>query len=149
MLMYIVKRLLLMVPTLIGMTLVLFLLVRFAPGLVTGGGEFGGGGAMRSAQAREVAKKKLEQRLHLVDAQGHAIPVALQYVYWLNDTLHGDFGDSVEFNSKVSDVDLAASSRNFGHERHRHDSYLSVSPSPAACWHPCGAARVLTWAGAF
>ena len=36
MLAYILRRIVLMVPTLIGMTLMLFIVVRFAPGLTTG-----------------------------------------------------------------------------------------------------------------
>jgi len=102
MLHYILRRLFLMVPTLIGMTLVLFAVVRFAPGLTTGGGAFGAGGQMRNQQARAAAEQAVKKRLHLVDAQGHDIWLPMQYIYWLNDTLHGDFGESVQYNLPVA-----------------------------------------------
>jgi peptide/nickel transport system permease protein len=96
------RRVALMVPTLIGMTLVLFLLVRFAPGLTTGGGAFSAGGDMRTQQAREKSEQAMKRRLHLVDAQGHDIPLMMQYIYWMGDTVRGDFGESVQYNTSVS-----------------------------------------------
>jgi peptide/nickel transport system permease protein len=102
MLMYVLRRIALMVPTLIGMTLVLFLLVRFAPGLTTGGGAFSAGGDMRTQQAREKSEQAMKRRLHLVDAQGHDIPLMMQYIYWMGDTVRGDFGESVQYNTSVS-----------------------------------------------
>jgi peptide/nickel transport system permease protein len=102
MLMYVLRRVALMVPTLIGMTLVLFLLVRFAPGLTTGGGAFSAGGDMRTQQAREKSEQAMKKRLHLVDAQGREIPLMMQYVYWMGDTMRGDFGQSVQYNTDVS-----------------------------------------------
>src|SRR3954463_16722838 len=102
MLSYILRRMVLMVPTLIGMTLVLFLLVRFAPGLTTAGGGFNAGGQMRSQQAREKAEEAMKKRLHLVDSQGRPISLPMQYVNWLKDTVCGDLGDSVQYNTPVA-----------------------------------------------
>ncbi len=104
MLSYILRRLLLMIPTLIGMTLVLFCVVRFAPGLATGGGAFGAGGVMRGQQARAEAERIMKKRLHLVDAQGRPIMLPMQYVYWLRDTVEGDFGESMQYNVPVADL---------------------------------------------
>lgn len=98
---YLLRRLLLMIPTLIGMTLLLFLLVRFAPGLTTAGGAFAGGGAMNSQQARAAVEENLKKRLHLVDENGRDIPTLMQYLYWLKDTVRGDFGTSVQYNTPV------------------------------------------------
>ena len=99
---YILRRLFLMVPTLVGMTLILFVIVRFAPGLTTGGGAFGAGGQMRNQQAREAAEKLMKKRLHLVDEQGRAISLPMQYIYWLRDTVSGDFGESVQYDAPVA-----------------------------------------------
>jgi ABC-type dipeptide/oligopeptide/nickel transport system permease component len=101
MLNYIIRRLALIVPTLIGMTLVLFVVVRFAPGLTTGGGAFGAGGELRNQQARAKAEEAMKKRLHLVDAHGHRISIPMQYVYWLGDTLQGNFGDSIQYDTPV------------------------------------------------
>ena len=104
MLNYVLRRLLLMIPTLIGMTLLLFVTVRFAPGLASGGGAFGSEGAMRSQEARAAAERAMKKRLHLVDDQGRAISLPMQYVYWLRDTFTGDFGESVQYNTKVMNL---------------------------------------------
>ena len=104
MLNYIIRRLLLMIPTLLGMTLILFVAVRFAPGLTSAGGAFGGDAGMRSQEARAAAEKAMKKRLHLVDAEGRPISLPLQYIYWLRDTLKGDFGDSVQYDKPVVDV---------------------------------------------
>ena len=102
---YILRRLVLMVPTLIGMTLVLFLTVRFAPGLLTAGGAYGAGGEMRNVQARAAAQELIKRRLHMVDpVSGKPIALPLQYIYWLKDTLSGDFGESIQYNAPVSQL---------------------------------------------
>ena len=103
MLSYIARRIVLMIPTLIGMTLLLFALVRFAPGL-TGGAAFGGDAGARGSAARAEAELALKKRLHLVDEQGHDIMLPMQYVYWLRDTLEGDLGQSVQYNTPVAQL---------------------------------------------
>jgi peptide/nickel transport system permease protein len=102
MLNYVIRRLLLMIPTLIGMTLILFATVRFAPGLTSAGGAFGGNAGMRGQEARAAAEAAMKKRLHLVDEQGHSVPLVLQYTYWLRDTLSGNFGESVQYNTQVA-----------------------------------------------
>ncbi len=104
MLSYILRRLLLMIPTLLGMTFILFALVRFAPGLTSSAGAFGGDAGMRSQEARAAAEKAIKKRLHLVDAQGNSISLPMQYIYWMRDTLTGDFGDSVQYDKHVVDL---------------------------------------------
>jgi ABC-type dipeptide/oligopeptide/nickel transport system permease component len=102
MLTYILRRLALMVPTLIGMTLVLFLLLRFAPGLTTGGGAYSAGGELKNQQARAKVEVAMKKRLHLVDQEGRPIPLPMQYARWLWDTVRGDFGESVQYNLSVA-----------------------------------------------
>ena len=94
MLNYIFRRLVLMVPTLIGMSLLLFMVVRFAPGLTTAGGSM----AENSKQAQQAVEEKIKKRLHLDK------PLIVQYVLWVNDTLHGNLGESVQYNTPVMDL---------------------------------------------
>ena len=52
---YIIRRVLLLIPTLIGITLLTFLLIRLSPGnaaLIKGGGGEGGGKAMTAESSR-------------------------------------------------------------------------------------------------
>jgi ABC-type dipeptide/oligopeptide/nickel transport system permease component len=91
-LIYIVRRLLLMVPTLIGMTLLLFVIVRFAPGLTSGGGQTG----EMARQAQKEIEERMRKRLHLDK------PLAVQYVLWLKDTATGNLGESIQYNTPVS-----------------------------------------------
>jgi peptide/nickel transport system permease protein len=83
-----------MVPTLIGMTLVLFIIVRFAPGLTTAGGEMG----ENAKQARQALEEKMTRRLHLDR------PLPVQYWMWLTDTVTGNFGESVQYKAPVIDL---------------------------------------------
>ncbi|HVX83798.1 MAG TPA: ABC transporter permease [Phycisphaerae bacterium] len=94
MLSYILRRIVLMVPTLIGMTLLLFVIVRMAPGLTTGGGQTG----EMSREAQQAMREKMTQRLHLDK------PLPVQYLMWLNDSLHGNLGESIQYNTKVWDL---------------------------------------------
>jgi peptide/nickel transport system permease protein len=100
MLNYILRRLALMVPTLIGMTLMLFVLVRFAPGL-TGGGQFGEG-SLNSREDRARAEQSRLRQLHMLDADGRPIPLPIQYLQWLKNSISGDFGDSIQYHDPVS-----------------------------------------------
>lgn len=85
---YIMMRLLLMVPTLLGVTIVVFTLVRMIPGSVIDQivGEFG-------ATNQEV-RTRVRHQLGLDQ------PVYKQYASWLGHVMRGDFGDS--FYSKRS-----------------------------------------------
>lgn len=82
---YLIRRLLLLVPTLIGITLLTFLLVRLAPGnaaLLKGGG--GEGGKSMTAEQRE-------QMIHLYGLDKN--PVAA-YGDWIGRVFRGDLGES-------------------------------------------------------
>ncbi len=103
MLAYIVRRILLMFPTLIGITLILFLMARFAPGL-TGGMSYGQGGARSSKEDREQAIKSQLKKLNMLDENGNMIPLPKQYITWLWNACHLEFGESVKYNEKVSSL---------------------------------------------
>ena len=99
------RRLLLMVPTLIGMTLMLFVMARFAPGL-TGETAFGEGGMKRSTEDRKVAEQEYAAQAAYARRQRPADAVAYrQYVNWLWDACHLRFGDSVKYNMPVAGFD--------------------------------------------
>lgn len=78
MLTYIIRRVLLMFPTLIGITLLVFLLLALSPGGI--GAALlasGGGGAMQSSSSIAIQRAKLEDRYGLNE------PAIVQYGRWL------------------------------------------------------------------
>ncbi len=101
MLTYILRRLLLMIPTLIGMTFMLFAIVRFAPGLKTAGAAGMANGMMQSRQAQIQEERLTAERLHLVDKNGRPISLPMQYILWLKSTCEGHLGTSLEYNEPV------------------------------------------------
>lgn len=76
MLSYIIRRILLFFPTLIGMTLVVFLVMAWSPGGV-GGTLLNQIGNMKANQAAAIRK-------YLIERYGLNEPVMVQYVHWLN-----------------------------------------------------------------
>jgi microcin C transport system permease protein len=91
MLRYLLRRLFLIVPTLIGITMVCFFITRLLPGgpveqaisrMIAGSK----GMMSRSIESKEVERLK---RIYGFDR-----PVVTQYVSWLTDMIRGDFGDS-------------------------------------------------------
>lgn len=84
---YIIRRLLLMIPTAFAVTLVVFFSVRFIPGSVVDRMVFdmlAGGG-----QATEVTFDTVRAAL------GLDVPVHVQYVRWMGDLFQGDLGKSL------------------------------------------------------
>jgi peptide/nickel transport system permease protein len=98
---YIIRRLLLMVPTLVGMTFLLFAVVRFAPGLREAGQANVAQGMMQSRQAQRQEELLVARRLHLVDKNGHPISLPMQYLLWLKSTCEGHLGTSLEYPEPV------------------------------------------------
>jgi peptide/nickel transport system permease protein len=82
---YLARRLLLVVPTLFGVSLIIFIAMRLLPGdpLVA---IFGLEGARRMT---------VEQRANLEQALGLRDPYVVQYGKWLRDIATGDFGKSL------------------------------------------------------
>ena len=77
---YIVRRLLLMLVTLIGMSILIFVMLRLVPGNITDI-IFDSAGFVNPA-----AKKKIEKELGLDQ------PIAIQYVTWIGGLMRGDLG---------------------------------------------------------
>jgi len=92
---YILKRLLLMIPTLFGITLITFAVSHLAPGQThaVGGTDTGQlRGRLTSEQIRQWRK------LHHLDK-----PIHVQYVYWLGDVAKLNFGNSFKDGRPVID----------------------------------------------
>ena len=87
---YIARRLLLMVPTLLGVTFVVFLMVRAVPGDVIDQilGDYGAGDAETKAALRKE---------YSLDGN-----VVTQYIRWLGDLGQFDFGKSIISNRTVT-----------------------------------------------
>src|SRR5262245_33635549 len=73
---YIVRRLLLMVPTLIGMSALVFFVVAASPG--------GIGGAMLSNEMGMRPQEREARRKYLNERYGLDKPLIVQYGHWLN-----------------------------------------------------------------
>ena len=89
---YILRRLLLFVPTIFGVTLVVFIILRIVPGdpaLVMLGG-FEGEGTFTQQDL-----DNLRENLGLND------PIAIQYLNWIADAARLDFGDSFFTNTPI------------------------------------------------
>lgn len=78
---YALQRFLLVIPTLFGMTLLIFILVRLLPGDV-----------VTSMSAGEITSDANHQRIR--EALGLNDPLPLQYVHYLGGLLTGDLGSS-------------------------------------------------------
>ncbi len=87
---YVLRRILLLLPTLFGMSLLIFLLLRLLPGdvvdvLLSGSDQ----------QADTASKVELRRALGLAD------PLPVQYVHWIGRLLHGDLGKSMRSGESV------------------------------------------------
>lgn len=83
---YIFRRLILMVPTLIGLTLLVFLLIAMSPGGIGAALNVSSGGQMESGTS------KAQQQAYLEDRYGLDDPVLVQYVRWLGRVSPVKFG---------------------------------------------------------
>jgi microcin C transport system permease protein len=106
---YVIRRLLLMVPTFIGITLVTFLLCQFVPGgpieqlrlqMAGHGGERGAGGAHERVQLNIPE----EQLTILKTYYGFDKPLIPRYFTWLWNVLRLNLGDSFRFSVPVIQI---------------------------------------------
>jgi len=93
---YIVRRLLLMIPTLLGITVVVFAISRAAPGDPVSLG-LGPAGQVNSAQAAAIREARM--RLYGLDQ-----PIPIQYARWLGRVVRLDFGDSIKHHRPVREL---------------------------------------------
>jgi peptide/nickel transport system permease protein len=92
---YIVQRLLLFIPAMLGVTLVAFVLMRLVPGDIATILVYEAG--TERAGAAEQAVQKMRREL------GLDRPIAVQYVSWLLGAIRGDFGYSYWERRPVSE----------------------------------------------
>jgi len=85
MLSYIIRRILLMIPTLIGISFLVFMLVALSPGGVGAALRVSGGGASEQTD-------KAVQQAYLEDRYGLDKPVIVQYIRWLSRVSPIKFG---------------------------------------------------------
>ena len=93
---YVLGRLLLFVPTLLGASLLIFVLLRFVPGDVAEILVYGAG-----TESSTIQQKQVEQIRHEL---GLDRPVLVQYVLWLGSALRGDFGYSYTQRRPVAEI---------------------------------------------
>src|SRR5205807_5999493 len=96
MLSYIVNRVLIMMPTLIAISIVVFIIINLPPGdyFSTYIAEL-----QSSGEAADLAK------IHFLQVQyGFDRPIWEQYLYWVVGLLQGDMGYSFAYNLPVKDV---------------------------------------------
>ena len=113
MLSYFIRRLLLIIPTFIGCTIVVFSIMQVTPGgpleqMIlqykqrgqSGAGEASGGGGGRAGEAEipESAKQALKEYFQLDK------PIYERYVLWLGKLAQGDLGTSYRYGEPVVDV---------------------------------------------
>ena len=93
---YIIRRLFLMIPTLLGITIMVFTISRVAPGdpVSLAMGPSGQMDAERAADVREARMK-----LYGLDK-----PLPVQYVYWLGRVVRLDFKNSIKHHRPVLDL---------------------------------------------
>ncbi len=93
---YIIQRLLIMIPTLLAISIIVFTIIQLPPGdyFTTWIDELQSQG--ESVDLKKIAFLKAEY--------GFDQPVWQQYLYWVGGLLHGDMGYSFDYNLPVSDV---------------------------------------------
>ncbi len=93
---YILRRLLLMIPTMLGITIMVFTISRIAPGdpFSLQMGPDSQLDSEKSADVREAQRKH-----HGLDK-----PIPVQYIIWLGNVVRFDFGDSIKYNRPVLDL---------------------------------------------
>jgi peptide/nickel transport system permease protein len=89
---YLIRRILLLFPTLFGITLLTFFLIRLAPGNAA---------LLKGAESGRAMTA--EQRDEIIKLYGLDKPPLTAYLDWVGKVAHGDFGDSFVDNRPVSE----------------------------------------------
>jgi peptide/nickel transport system permease protein len=93
---YVVRRLVLFIPTLIGASILIFVLMRLVPGDIAEILVYQTGSESSAVQQKQI--QKIRQELGLDQ------PVVVQYLAWVGAAAHGDFGRSYAQRRPVSDI---------------------------------------------
>jgi peptide/nickel transport system permease protein len=89
---YILRRLILLIPTLVGMSILIFVMVRLLPG------DFVDALIGMDPQVSEEAKAELRR------AYGLDAPVLIQYARWIGAVLQGDLGQSFRTRQPIGEI---------------------------------------------
>jgi len=111
MIVYFIRRLLLVVPTFIGITIMVFTITRFVPGgpiermiaeyqMKSISGEQGSGGRS-SGQNQPLSKEQIDE---LKKYYGFDKPILTSYFLWLSKVVTGDLGTSTRYYEPVWDI---------------------------------------------
>lgn len=93
---YIVQRLLIMVPTLIGISLITFIIIQLPPGDFL---------STMIAECEAQGEGSCTEKIAIYREQfGLDKPVWQQYLYWVVDLMQGDMGLSFEYNKPVNEI---------------------------------------------
>lgn len=100
---YILRRFLLMVPTLFGITLVCFVLIQFVPGgpveeMIS---RIRSRGAERGAATKRISEEEVKNIKAYYD---YDKPAVVRYYMWMRKLLHGDLGNSFAYHKPVLEV---------------------------------------------
>lgn len=101
---YIIKRLLLIIPTLLGISIACFMLTRILPGgpIEQAISQITSSGSGRGASSQSINEKEIER---LKKIYGFDKPVLVQYFVWIGKLLTGNLGESFRTkNSVLHDV---------------------------------------------
>lgn len=111
MIVYLIRRILLMIPTFIGITLITFLLINLAPGSPVEQklqairfGAAGAGGGSSSVSSRGDTGVNEEIIEAIKKQYGFDKPVHIRYFIWVKNILTLDFGESFTYQEPVIDV---------------------------------------------
>ncbi len=105
---YFIRRFLLIPPTLLGITLIVFLITRVVPGgpleraiMESQQAEMSSGRASKGGQGMALSEEQLEQ---LKAYYGFDKPALVSYGYWIAKVATGDLGTSYRYNEPVWDI---------------------------------------------
>jgi len=111
---YFIRRFLLIIPTFLGITLAVFVVMQFVPGgpverqimryqmaAMTGQGGSGGGGSISGRGSTALPEEQVEE---IRRYYGFDKPVHVRYAKWLWNVLHLDLGNSYIYQDPVWDV---------------------------------------------
>lgn len=105
---YFLRRLLLIPPTLLGVTIIVFAITRLVPGgpleraiMEAQQANLSGGGAQAVGQGMAISDEQLQS---LKEYYGFDKPVLQSYAQWLGKVMTGNLGSSYRYNEPVWDV---------------------------------------------
>ena len=106
---YFLRRLLLVIPTLLGITIIVFTVTRLVPGgplerAIMEAQQLDASAGLSSQAAGQGMAISEQQLLKLREYYGFDKPLLASYVDWLGKVLRGDLGTSYRYNEPVWDV---------------------------------------------